>query len=525
MTRSTLAALVFSVAALSACSDNPVAGPDAPPLSNAAPLDSVFARAGAEFDVPAELLGSIAYVETQWEMVEGAEEFEGVPAAFGVMALRGENLERGAALAGVSVEAARTDAAANVRSAAALLSRWASEAGTDRGSLAAWEPLVVRYSGIEVPEAQQAYARAGVLATLQQGTVVRAPDGRVRGAIRAVEVGLPLGADGARLGVGAASADYGPAIWRPSPNFNARPSGTKPSMVIVHTCEGSYAGCWGWLTNSQAGASAHYVVNATGSEVSQLVRESNRAWHIAASYDCSRNGNVDCAKNGASSNHFTLGIEHAGYASQSSFNAGMVQASANLSCSMSQKYGIARDRYHFVGHGQLQPWNRTDPGPNWPWTDYLNRINVACGGTTPPPSSTIVVDSNNGSNDTSVGYVETSANWTASSHPTDYGTGYWWAGTAAVSDGATFWFYLPQGGRRTVDAWWVAGTNRASAAPFLVYDAQGRQLGSVAKDQRSGGGTWNALGTWTFTAGWNRVVLSRWTTPGSVVVADAVRMR
>ena len=33
-----------------------------------------------------------------------------------------------------------------------------------------------------------------------------------------------------------------------------------------------------------------------------------------------------------------------------------------------------------------------------------------------------------------------------------------------------------------------------------------------------------SLGTFDVTGGWNRVALSRWTTEGSVVVADAVRV-
>ncbi|HLL48366.1 MAG TPA: hypothetical protein VK399_16810, partial [Longimicrobiaceae bacterium] len=86
--------------------------PAAPPASS--PYDAVFARAGAEFGVPADLLRAIGYAETRWQMVSGAEEFPGVPAAYGVMALRGERLERGAALAGVAVEAARVDPEANV---------------------------------------------------------------------------------------------------------------------------------------------------------------------------------------------------------------------------------------------------------------------------------------------------------------------------------------------------------------------------------------------------------------------------
>lgn len=294
-------------------------------------------------------------------------------------------------------------------------------------------------------------------------------------------------------------------------------------MVVIHTCEGTYSGCWGWLTNSSANVSAHYVVKEDGSEISQLVREADRAWHIGASYDCSLNGSVDCWRNGYSSNHFTVGIEHAGYASQSSFPVGQIDASAKLVCDITRDNNIPRDSYHIVAHGRLQPYNRTDPGPNWPWTDYLNRINSYCGsgGTT-----AITIDSNNNSNDTSKGYIEVSANWSASANVAGYyGTGYWWASTQAVSDGASFWFYLPSNATRTVDAWWTAAWDRSPTAPFIVYDAQGNKLDTVYANQQTNGGKWNTLGTYNFKAGWNRVMLSRWTGTGYVVVADAVRVR
>lgn len=314
-------------------------------------------------------------------------------------------------------------------------------------------------------------------------------------------------------------------IWRPSPNYNARPSGDigKVHMVIIHTCEGSYSSCWSWLTNSASSASAHYVVNGTGSEISQLVRESQRAWHIGATYECSRNGSHECWRNGYSSNHFTVGIEHSGYASQTSFPVGQIDASAKLSCDISKAYGIPRDRYHYVAHGQLQPYNRTDPGPNWPWTDYMNRINSHCGTSS---GSAIIVDSNNSNNNSSVARIEVSSNWTStSSSPGYYGSGYYFANTAAVSDGATFWFYLPSAGTKTIDAWWTAGTNRSSTAPFIAYNAAGTEVGRVNVNQQVNGGAWRTLGTWSFSAGWNRVVLSRWTTSGYVVIADAVRVR
>jgi len=268
--------------------------------------------------------------------------------------------------------------------------------------------------------------------------------------------------------------------------------------------------------------SAHYVVNESGSEISQLVRESSRAWHVAASYDCNLNSGVDCFRNGASVNNFSVGIEHGGYASQSSFPSGQISASAKLSCDISKGQGVPRDRYHIVAHGKLQPYNRTDPGPNWPWTDYLNRINSACGAT----STALVVDSNNANNNTAKGYIEVSGNWTSSASTAGYyGSGYYHASTAPLSDPATFWFYMSAAGTRTIDAWWTAGSNRASAAPFIVYNAAGTKLATVAKDQRVNGSQWNALGTWSFSAGWNKVQLSRWTAEGSVVIADAVRVR
>ncbi|HEU4562190.1 MAG TPA: N-acetylmuramoyl-L-alanine amidase [Longimicrobium sp.] len=485
-------------------------------------LDPVFARAGSEFKVPADLLKAVGFVETRWQMVSGREEFIGQQPAFGIMALRGEALERGARLAGVTASQVRTSPEANIRAAAALLSAYADELKVDRASLNAWGPAVARYSGIAEEAGQSEYVHTDVYGILGRGAIARTPGGDViaslapRSGLRAARVPSPVRR--------AAGPDYAASVWRPSPNYNARPAGDigKVGMVIIHSCEGSYSSCWSWLTNSAAQASAHYVVNESGSEISQLVRESDRAWHIAATYDCSLNSSVECWRNGYSSNHFTVGIEHGGFASQTSWPVGQIDASARLSCDISQGHGIPRDRYHYVAHGQLQPYNRTDPGPNWPWTDYMNRINSYCGTT----STGLIIDSNNASNNTAQGYIQVSANWTSTSSTAGYyGSGYYFANTAAVSDPAAFYFYLPAAATKTIDAWWTAGTNRAPSAPFIAYNASGTQVGSVNVNQQANGGKWNTLGTWNFSAGWNRVVLSRWTTSGYVVIADAIRVR
>jgi hypothetical protein len=147
------------------------------------------------------------------------------------------------------------------------------------------------------------------------------------------------------------------------------------------------------------------------------------------------------------------------------------------------------------------------------------------GGTTPPPTG-LVIDNNNAANDSTKGYVQLSANWAASSSTAGYyGTNYHYAPTAPISDGAVYFFYLPAAATKTIDARWTAGTNRSSAAPFIITNASGTTLATVYKNQQTGGGVWNTLGSWSFPAGWNKVQLSRWAPEGFVVVADAIQVR
>lgn len=527
------AILSASAALLAACGEErSPAGPDecprpsvvAAPLRSAAPLppspfDAAFEAAGAEFGVPAPLLEAIGWVETRWHMVEGSEEHEGMPAAYGIMALRGERLERGARLAGVSVEAARREPAANIRAAAALLAAEAAELGLDRSRLDAWEGAVARFSGIGLPAGRASYVHDGVYAVLREGT------GRPRRDL------APSAAVVVRSNTAAcpepitptlpAAPDYPTAFWRASPNYNARPADSTGvvHMIIVHTCEGSYAGCWSWLTNSVSQVSAHYVVDEDGGEISQLVAEPSRAWHIGAMYDCALNHGHDCGLNGVQSNHVTIGIEHAGYASQPSFPASQTDASARLACDITRDRGIPRDRQHIVAHGQLQPYNRTDPGPNWPWTEYVALVQRHCG--------EAVVDDGDEDNDTDFATARASASWSAARQASGYyGRGYRWAPTTETEDDpVVFSFYLESPGQKTLDARWTAGENRTGRARFTVVSAAGSTLGTVEADQRTGGGEWHELGRWDFPAGWNRVLLSRRGASGAVVVADAVRAR
>jgi len=157
--------------------------------------------------------------------------------------------------------------------------------------------------------------------------------------------------------------------------------------------------------------------------------------------------------------------------------------------------------------------------------DWVNVTYLWTSGGTPPTTG-LIIDNNNAANDTTKGYIELTGTWTASSSTAGYyGSNYLYAATAAASEPATFWFYLPAAASKTIDARWTAGTNRSTAAPFIITNASGTNLATVYKNQQTGGGAWNMLGTWSFPAGWNKVQVSRWATAGYVVVADAIQVR
>lgn len=507
-------------------------------------LDGVFEAVADEYDVPMQLLQAIGHVETRWEMVEGEEEIEGREPAFGIMGMRGGRLEEAADLAGLDADTVKSDRVANIRAAAAWLDDRATEAEIeDRSDIGAWADVVAEWSDLPQEWAKAAYVYVEVYPRMREGAIEVDGNGDIRGELEPVEVypnfTVPPPEPALQAG-----PDYELSVWRPSPNFSSRPAGNSGAraMIIIHTCEGAYVGCYSWLANAQSGVSAHYVVNSTGSEITQLVNESKKGWHISASYKCSLNKNHDCGRNGSSSNNFTVGIEHAGFGNQASWDPGLIDASARLVCNIARDNGIPIDDVHVVGHGRLQPHNRTDPGPNWPWQQYLDLARAHCDETPEPEPepmpepdpdpdpgpvpAEILIDSSNTNNDQDVGFVAMSNQWTVTSATAGFhGTSYAFGSTTAGSDPATFWFHLPQATTRTIDAWWTAGTNRATAAKFTAFDANGVQVGSVSADQTRDGKQWKTLGTFQFSAGWNKIQLSRTNLGSKVVIADGIRVR
>ena len=184
-----------------------------------------------------------------------------------------------------------------------------------------------------------------------------------------------------KKGVNNKTIDYPPALWTAanSSNWSSR-NGTSISAVTIHTIQGSYAGAISWFQNSSANVSAHYVLRSVDGQVTQMVLESDKGWHVG------------------SENPYTIGLEHEGFVNDSSwYTAAMYQSSANLVTDITQSgYGInpLRTAYfpwarttnfnqasipgnciRIKGHQHYPNQTHTDPGANWDWDYFFKLIN------------------------------------------------------------------------------------------------------------------------------------------------------
>lgn len=474
--------------------------------------------AAQEFSVPLDLLASVAYAQTRFHFVAGAVgDGSGEEPVFGFFALRGEMLRLGARLARVSENEAQTDLVAHARTGAALFAHFANETNAKVDDLSSWAAAVARLSQISGRDGQAQFVHNAVYETLRQGlppeialthglVFQRHPD--VIPEFAPVE-DSDFSSAGTRV-------RYSGSVWKPAPSSNyTNGRSSTVDLLVVHTCAGGYSGCVSWLTTpyptNPYKTSAHYVVREDGGEISALVDENNTAHHVGASWE------------GRPTNPRSVGIEHGGfsYAGTNRWTEGQISASAKLSCDIVKRHGIVRDRNHIIGHYQPDPVNRAnDPGRDFPWADYMNRISGCVGGAT-----TIVVDSNQANNGSNAKIEPPSSNWKSSTNVGGYyGTGYFAAPTAAVSDAVYFKFYLPAAGTKEVFAWWTAASDRSTATPFVVFDAAGNRLATVNKNQQVDGGRWVSLGRFGFSVGWNQVGVSRWAGEGAYVIADAIKV-
>jgi N-acetyl-anhydromuramoyl-L-alanine amidase len=157
-----------------------------------------------------------------------------------------------------------------------------------------------------------------------------------------------------------------------SPNQNARPDTTDIELLVIHNIS---------LPPGEFGTSAiqQFFCNELDSESHPFYAEiadvkvsahllidpfSNRAWHAGESLFCERS---NC-------NDFSIGIELEGTDFES-FTDSQYTSLANVTTLLLSTYSkMSKDK--IVGHSDIAPGRKTDPGPCFDWGRYKKSLSA-----------------------------------------------------------------------------------------------------------------------------------------------------
>jgi AmpD protein len=169
------------------------------------------------------------------------------------------------------------------------------------------------------------------------------------------------------------------ARYVPSPNCDARPAGAAIDLLVIHNISlppGEFGGpgIADLFTNRLDPAahpyfrgiaglkvSAHFLIRRDG-ELIQFVPCGKRAWHAG---DSTWGGRDRC-------NDFSIGIELEG-TDDAPFADVQYERLADLTRALRKAYALA----DIVGHCDIAPMRKTDPGPCFDWPRFRDLLRHA----------------------------------------------------------------------------------------------------------------------------------------------------
>jgi len=159
----------------------------------------------------------------------------------------------------------------------------------------------------------------------------------------------------------------------PSPNCGPRRDALRPSLIVIHyTAMENAEAAIAHLCDPDAEVSAHYVISNTG-QISQLVREDQRAWHAGAGEWA---GQDDI-------NSRSIGIELDNRGNHP-FSEPQMVALERLLKDIMARWAIPASGV--IGHSDMAPGRKSDPGPHFDWA-RLARQGLASAGLPQTPDS------------------------------------------------------------------------------------------------------------------------------------------
>ena len=166
---------------------------------------------------------------------------------------------------------------------------------------------------------------------------------------------------------------------RPSPNQDARPAAAAIDLLVIHNISlppGEFGGDWiddlflnrldpsahpYFAPIASVRVSAHLLIRRDGRLI-QYVPFEWRAWHAGVS---SFQGRERC-------NDYSIGIELEG-TDETPFTEAQYRVLADCTRRIRSRYP-AIDAARIVGHGDIAPGRKTDPGPAFDWVRYRDAM-------------------------------------------------------------------------------------------------------------------------------------------------------
>ncbi len=166
---------------------------------------------------------------------------------------------------------------------------------------------------------------------------------------------------------------------RNSPNQNARPVGMVPSLIVLHAdASKRLTGSLSWILQRESRVSYHYLVGRAG-HVYECVPPTRRAWHAGVSrFD----GVDDC-------NDYSVGVCLSNDMAGEPYSDLAVESAARLCAELMLRFpGITPGRITTHQAVALPPGRKHDPGPHFPMTFFLSRVeHWLAGDTHLPPAA------------------------------------------------------------------------------------------------------------------------------------------
>ena len=145
-----------------------------------------------------------------------------------------------------------------------------------------------------------------------------------------------------------------------SPNCGPRRNGLRPSLIVIHyTAMETAQAALARLSDPTAEVSAHYLIAAAG-QVTRMVAEDQRAWHAGAG---EWQGMDDI-------NSRSIGIELDNRGTHP-FSQPQMHSLEGLLKGIMQRWGIGPEGV--IGHSDLAPGRKTDPGARFDWARLARR--------------------------------------------------------------------------------------------------------------------------------------------------------